>query len=207
MTSLLYCLCKSAVVWRGYCMNPRIQFHFGFWQVRPPTVCPSYLCGLLRSRNIKHTGKCSLFVYLSCTCPRFAWMLWVSTFQLYVCQPGGLSTCVHWYWYWRGKDHCHSDWNSTLRINHDLGVPIEISQHSCGTFWHPWVSPEVAQSQRSGLAALHCGSLQLPFKLLIWWLDKAGGYLFPSWKGLSHLQRNPLVVIKWIPYSPWIRHG
>ena len=69
-------------------------------------------------------------------------------------------------------------------------------------FFHPWVGSKVAQSQRSGLAALGYGSLQMPLKLLIWWFDKAGGHLFPGQKHLSHLQRSPLVVIKWIPKSP-----
>ena len=39
-----------------------------------------------------------------------------------------------------------------------------------------------AQSQRSGLAALHCGGSWPPLKLLIWWFDKADEYLFPGWK-------------------------
>ena len=40
---------------------------------------------LSRSRNIKHTGKCSLFVYCSCMHPRFTWMAWVNIFKLLVC--------------------------------------------------------------------------------------------------------------------------
>ena len=59
----------------------------------------------------------------------------------------------------------------------------------------------------SGLAALGCGGSWLPLKLLFWWLDRAGEYPFLGQKHPLHLWRSLLVVIKWIPNSPWIRHG
>ena len=46
-----------------------------------------------------------------------------------------------------------------------------------------WAQKEVAESQRSGVAALGCGGLQPSLKLPIWWFDKAGEYLFPGRKG------------------------
>ena len=81
------------------------------------------------SRTIKHTGKCPLFVYLRCMCPRFAWMTWLSIFELLECQLGGSSPCVYQTWYQKGKDHCHLEWNCTLGKNCDLSVPTKISQH------------------------------------------------------------------------------
>ena len=52
--------------------------------------------------------------------------------------------------------------------------------HSAGLVWQP----------------LDCGSLQPPLKLLIWWFNEAGEYLFPGGKHPLHLQRSPLVAIK-----------
>ena len=45
-----------------------------------------------------------------------------------------------------------------------------------------WAQKEVAESQRSGLAALGCGSLWPSLVLPIWWFNKAGEYLFPGRK-------------------------
>ena len=122
--------------------------------------------------------------------------------MLLVCQQGSSSPCIHQTWYQRGKDHCPLEQNCTFGINHDLGVPAKITQHLHDTFLVSLGGPNIAPSQRSGLTALDCGGLQLPLKLLIYWFDKAVGYLFPGWKHLSSLLRSMLVVIKWIPNSP-----
>ena len=165
-------------------MSPRGQFLFGFLGGKATdslswiSWCPSW------SRTIKHTGKCSLFVYLRGVCPRFTWMPWVSIFELLVCQLGGSSPCVHQTWYLRSKDHCHLEWNCTLGINCDLGVPTKISQHPCDTFLASLGGHNIALSQRTGLSALGCGSSWLPLKWLIRWFDRAGEYLFPGQKFL-----------------------
>ena len=84
----------------------------------------------MRSRNIKHMGKCSLFV---CHChmhPRFTWMPWFHIFKLLVCQPGSLSPCIHQTWYWRGKDHSPLRVEFACKINIDLGEPTKFTQHA-----------------------------------------------------------------------------
>ena len=115
-------------------MSPGVQFWFGFW-VGEATNYLSWLSWCLSwSRIMKHTGKHSLFVYLSHMHPRFTWMPWVSIFELLLYQLGSLSPCIHQTWYWRIKDHGHLEWNCASRINCDIGVPTEISQHPHDTF-------------------------------------------------------------------------
>ena len=117
-------------------MSPRVQFLLGFWKGRSPTLCPSYCSAPHWSRTVKHTGKCLLFVYFGCMCPRFTWTPKVSIFELLVCQLIGFSPYIHQNWYQRSKDHCHSEKNCTLGIHWDPGVPTEIFQHPCDTHTH-----------------------------------------------------------------------
>ena len=60
--------------------------------------------------------------------------------------------------------------------------PSSIFEHSHISGIPGWAQKEVAGSQRSGLAALGCGNLQLFLELPIWWFDKAGEYPFPGRK-------------------------
>ena len=190
-------------------MSPRGQFWLGFWKGRPPTLCPSYL-GAPHGVGLLNIQESVSYLFISDICAQGSLgHLQLVFFELLVYQPGGSSPYIYQTWYWRSKDHCCSEKNCTLGINHDLGVPTKIFQCPCETFLASLGGIKVVQSQRSGLAVLGCGGSQLPLKLLIWWFDRAGKYLFPGQKHPSHLKRSLLVVmvIKWIPNSPWIRHG
>ena len=60
---------------------------------------------------------------------------------------------------------------------------IHLASPESHIFLHPWVGlTEVAGSQRSGLAALGCGSSWPSLKLPIWWFNNAGEYLFSGRK-------------------------
>ena len=120
----------------------------------------------------------------------------VSISELLLCQLGASSPCICQTWYWRSKDHCHLEKNCTLGINCNLSALTEISQHPHDTFLVSLGGPDIAPS---GLAALGCDGLQLPLKLLTWWFDRTGEYLFPGQKHPSCLQRSPSVAIKQIP--------
>ena len=158
-------------------------------------------------RTIKHTGKCLSLVPPICMYPRFAWAPYVSIFRVACVIAGWLITLCSSTLVSEKQGSLPFRVELCFRDNHYLGVPTEISQHSCDTFWHPLLGPKVAPYQRFALAALGCGSLWPPIKLLIWWVDKAGEYLFPGWKHPSCLWRSLLVVIKWIPNTLWIGHG
>ena len=127
MMSLSHCLHKLTVVKRGSHISPR------------SSVLVWVLEGKATDSLSWLTGKCSLFVYLRHMCPRFSWMPWVSIFELLVCQLGGSSPCIHQTWYRKGKDHCHSEQNSTLGIHCNITVPTEISQHPHDIYmsWQP----------------------------------------------------------------------
>ena len=108
-------------------MNLGFKFWFGFWVGKATNYLSRLSQCLSWSRIMKHVGKCSLFVYLSCMHPRFAWMPSVSIVELLVCQLGSLSRCIHHTWYQRSKDHSHLEQNCAFGINHDLGVPTKTS--------------------------------------------------------------------------------
>ena len=88
----------------------------------------------LVEQEYKQTGKCSLFVHPSCMCPRLAWMPFVSSAKLLVCEPGVSSPCNNQTWIWKGKDHYHLDQNHAAGINCNVGEPTEFIQHLSVTF-------------------------------------------------------------------------
>ena len=154
---------------------------WSIWEATDPLTWLPWC--LLRSGTITRQG--SVLYLFNCMCLRLCWASWVSVLQLLVSQPGILPPCVYLTWYQKGKDHHPLEWNSACGINCNLSEPTKSIQHSWreSLFWYPRVgSKEVASSQRSGSAALGCGSSQLSLKLLIWWFDKAGEYLFQGWK-------------------------
>ena len=68
-----------------------------------------------------------------------------------------------------------------------------------------WAWKDIAGSQRSGSTVWNCGSLWPSLKLLPWWFEKAGEYVFPVRKCPNVCRRNPLVADKQISASSWTR--
>ena len=208
MTSLLYCWCKLRKDMKGGLTQTWGWFSLARVQFRSVLVWEGYRLSApansvpLEEWEYKHTGKCSLFVHPSCTHPRLAWTPLVSFVELLVCQPGVRSPCDNQTWNQKGKDHY------CLEQNHGAGINCDFSE----TTKHMQCLPVTFLASLGGHEA--CSSRGLvwqPCAVAVndhpWWFDKADEYLLPGQKCPSCLQRSPLVVIKWISNSPWIRCG
>ena len=133
MISQLLHLCK----WQFYKKAPTwgqgVQFQFGFWVGKAIDYLSQVSLPLMELDYETYRE-----VFLICVSQQYASKVCldarVSILELLVCQLGSLSPCICQTWYWRSKDHSHSEQNCTSGIYHDLSVPAKISQHSCDTF-------------------------------------------------------------------------